>query len=102
MRHVLLRKQRRQHTGRPVFLKEKHVTSLCPWCTEYRTLYRMCRMLYRVYKTSYRMLYRLYRVSYRVLYWRRQWHPTPAFLPGESQGEPGGLPSMGSHRVRHD
>ena len=32
------------------------------------------------------------------------WRPTPAFLPGESQGrgEPGGLPSMGSHRVRHD
>ena len=25
------------------------------------------------------------------------------FLPGESQGrEPGGLPSMGSHRVGHD
>jgi len=36
--------------------------------------------------------------------WRRQWHPTPVFLPGESQvrGEPGGLPSMGSHRVGHD
>ena len=28
-----------------------------------------------------------------VLAWR---------IPGESQGEPGGLPSMGSHRVRHD
>ena len=29
---------------------------------------------------------------------------TPVFLPGESQGpgEPDGLPSMGSHRVRHD
>ena len=36
--------------------------------------------------------------------WRRQWQPTPVLLPGESQGqgEPGGLPSMGSHRVRHD
>ena len=36
--------------------------------------------------------------------WRRQWHPTPVFLPGESQGwaEPDGLPSMGSHRVGHD
>ena len=35
---------------------------------------------------------------------RTQWHPTPVFLPGESQGwwEPGGLPSMGSHRVGHD
>ena len=79
--------------------------------------------------------------------WRRQWHPTPVFLPGESHGrrslvgrspwgcresdtterfhfhalekamathssvlawripgtgEPGGLPSMGSHSVGHD
>ena len=36
--------------------------------------------------------------------WRRKWQPTPAFLPGESQGqgEPGGLPSLGSHRVGHD
>ena len=33
-----------------------------------------------------------------------KWQPTPVSLPGESQewGEPGGLPSMGSHRVRHD
>ena len=39
----------------------------------------------------------------RGTFWRRQWHPTPVFLPGESQGwEPGGLPSMGSHRVGHD
>ena len=30
--------------------------------------------------------------------WRRQWHPTPVLLPGESHGleEPGGLQSMGS------
>ena len=29
--------------------------------------------------------------------------PTPVFLPGESQGwEPGGLLSIGSHRVGHD
>ena len=36
--------------------------------------------------------------------WRRKWQPTPVFLPGESPGpgEPGGLPSMGSHRVGHD
>ena len=33
-----------------------------------------------------------------------KWQPTPLFLPGEIPGteEPGGLPSMGSHRVRHD
>ena len=87
-----------------------------------------------------------------VQYWRRQWHPTPALLPGKSHGrrslvgaavhgvaksrtrlsdftfifhfhalekemathssvlawripgtgEPGGLPSMGSHGVRHN
>ena len=38
------------------------------------------------------------------LYSNRKWQPTPVFLPGESQGqgEPGGLPSMGSHRVGHD
>ena len=37
------------------------------------------------------------------MHWRRRWQPTPAFLPGESQGrEPGGLLSMGSHRVGHD
>ena len=36
-------------------------------------------------------------------HWRRKWQPTPVFLPGESQGrEPGGLLSMGSHRVGHD
>ena len=38
------------------------------------------------------------------MHWKRKWQPTPVFLPGESQGrgEPGGLPSMGSHRVRHN
>ena len=37
------------------------------------------------------------------MHWRRKWQPTPVFLPGESQGqEPGGLPSVGSHRVGHD
>ena len=41
-------------------------------------------------------------------HWRRKWQPTPVFLPGESQGRGSlvapsmGLPSMGSHRVRHD
>ena len=37
------------------------------------------------------------------MHWRRKWQPAPVFLPGESQGwEPGGLLSMGSHRVGHD
>ena len=38
------------------------------------------------------------------MHWRRQWQPTPVFLPGESQGRgsPGGLLSMGSHRVGYD
>ena len=42
--------------------------------------------------------------DFTFMHWRRQWQPTPVFLPGESQGrgEPGGLPSMGSHRVGHD
>ena len=41
---------------------------------------------------------------FTFMHWRRKWQPTPVFLPGESQGwgEPGGLPSMGSHRVEHD
>ena len=37
------------------------------------------------------------------LTWRREWLPTPGFLPGESHGKkPGGLQSMGSQRVRHN
>ena len=40
---------------------------------------------------------------FTFIHWRRKWQPTPVFLPGESgMAEPGGLPSMGSHRVRHD
>ena len=36
--------------------------------------------------------------------WRREWQPSPVFLPGESPGteEPGGLLSMELQRVRHD
>ena len=36
--------------------------------------------------------------------WRRKWQLTPVFLPGASPRteEPGGLQSMGSHRVRRD
>ena len=35
--------------------------------------------------------------------WRRAWQPTPASLPGEPPWteEPGGLQSVGSHRVGH-
>ena len=49
-------------------------------------------------------LSRLDRFFYQLFtHYRRKWQPTPVFLPGESQGwEPGGLPSMGSHRVGHD
>ena len=52
----------------------------------------------------------------RDLFWRRQWQPTPVFLPGESQGQRGlvgchlpgrqesdrGRTQLGSHRVRQD
>ena len=33
------------------------------------------------------------------MHWRRKWQPT---LENPRDGEPGGLPSMGSHRVGHD
>ena len=40
---------------------------------------------------------------FTFMHWRRKWQSTPELLPGESQGrDPGGLLSMGSHRVRHD
>ena len=35
-------------------------------------------------------------------HWRKKWQPTPAFLPGESQGQGSLVGSMGSHRGRHD
>jgi len=42
--------------------------------------------------------------DFTFTHWRRKWQPTPIVLawriPG--MGEPGGLPSMGSHRVGHD
>ena len=42
--------------------------------------------------------------DFTFMHWRRKWQSTPVFLPGESPGtgEPGGLPFVGSHRVRHD
>ena len=47
---------------------------------------------------------RLSDFTFTFMHWKRKWQPTPVFLPGESQGlgEPGGLLSMGSHRVEHD
>ena len=44
-------------------------------------------------------------VSLKLSTRRRQWHPTPVLLPGESipwTEEPGRLQSVGSLRVRHD
>ena len=39
---------------------------------------------------------------FTFMHWRRKWQPTPAFLPGESQGRGAWWVSpMGSHRVRH-
>ena len=40
--------------------------------------------------------------QFTFMHWRRKWQPTPAFLPGESQGRRSLVGSMGSHRVRHD
>ena len=41
----------------------------------------------------------------RKILWRRQWQPTPVFLPGEFHGKRslgGFIQSMGSQRVRHN
>ena len=40
----------------------------------------------------------------RKIPWRREWQPTPVFLPEESHSseEPVGLQSMGSQRLGHD
>ena len=41
---------------------------------------------------------------FTFMHWRRQWQPTPVFLPGESQGR-GSLVDWhlwGSQRLRHD
>ena len=40
---------------------------------------------------------------FTFMHWRRKWHPTPVFLPGESQGRGAWWAAvMGSHRVGHD
>ena len=40
---------------------------------------------------------------FTFMHWRRQWQPTPVFLPGESQGRRSLVGCrLGSHRVRHD
>ena len=41
--------------------------------------------------------------NFTFMHWRRKWQPTPVLawrIPGT--GEPGGLPSMGLHRVGHN
>ena len=46
---------------------------------------------------------RLSNFTFTFMHWRRKWQPTPVLawrIPGTR--EPGGLPSMGSHRVGHD
>ena len=43
-------------------------------------------------------------VGSRKIPWRREWQPTPVFLPGEFHGQwsLAGLQSMGLQRVGHD
>ena len=62
MRRILLRK----HTGHSVFLKGKHITSLCPWPTECGIHGMLYRAFYRPLYRIYRMLCRTYRPMYRV------------------------------------
>ena len=50
----------------------------------------------------------IYKTRVHFLSWedplKKEWQPTPVFLPGESPWteEPGGLQSMGSQRARHN
>ena len=39
---------------------------------------------------------------FTFMHWRMKWQSTLVFLPGESGVEPGGLLSMGLHRVEQD
>ena len=76
-----------------------------PSPTESKRLFytSVCLLLSRIQGYHYHLSkFHIYALVY-CIGWRRKWQPTPVFLPGESQGqEPGGLPSMGSHRVGHD
>ena len=47
---------------------------------------------------------RLSDFTFTFTHWRRKWQPTPGFFAWRIPGteEPGGLLSMGSHRVGHD
>ena len=38
----------------------------------------------------------------RKIPWRREWQPTPAFLPGEFHGQRSLMQSMGSQKARHN
>ena len=40
--------------------------------------------------------------DFTFMHWRRKWQPTAVAWRIPETGEPGGLPSMGSHRVEHD
>ena len=63
------------------------LTSLNPWCR-----YEGISLLQQL------GLYPILTIA-----WRRQWHPTPALLPGKSHGgRAWWLQSMGSLRVGHD
>jgi len=120
-----------------------YITNLIMCC------YYFCLIYSIILKTREAFLYLPEEVLFSAvsIAWRRQWHPTPVFLPRKfhgrrslvgcspwgreesdmterlhfhalekemtthssvfawrilGMGEPGGLPSMGSHRVRHD
>ena len=91
------------HLGRKVYDQPSHSSAIAwkiPWMEEPGRLLSMgSRRVRHDWETS--------RSLFTFMHWRRKWQPTPVFLPRESQripgtGEPGGLPSMGLHRVGHD
>ena len=74
--------------------------SLPPPVSNSSGLFTQCQSLYANCCTVlFKVLYWVGKIS-----WRRAWQPIPIYLPGESPwtGEPSGLQSMGSQRVRHD
>ena len=61
-----------------------------PW---FPYIFSLCLCLYFCFANK---------IIYTIFSWRREWQPTPAFLPRESHGQRSLVGYIWSHRVRHD